>query len=152
MSDDTPHHQPRRHRCRHQHIKTHTLYIYNFAPSDSPSKTQSTIQSLSSILQSTPPPSLSSAFSLLHDLEVATQISSLLRHPNSSIGENNLCRWLYDIFQSDNLNLQLVASTSSPSSPASTSLTSPSANPSLVSWPSSSPSTHTRPPHAPASP
>jgi hypothetical protein len=78
-------------------------------PSDSPSKTQSAIQSLSSILPSTPPPSLSSAFSLLHDPEVATQISSLLRHPNSGAGENNLCRWLYDTFQSGDPDLQLVA-------------------------------------------
>lgn len=77
----------------------------------SSSKAQSAIQSLSSIISSIPP-SLSSspnpAFSLLHDPGVASQISSLLRRPNSGVGDDPLCRWLYDTFQSSDDDLRLV--------------------------------------------
>lgn len=73
-------------------------------------KIQSAIQSLSSF--TTIPPSLISsqdpAFSLLHDPHVSSQISSLLRHPDSGAGDNNLCRWFYDTFQSTSPQLQLV--------------------------------------------
>ncbi|KAK9279330.1 hypothetical protein L1049_013009 [Liquidambar formosana] len=78
---------------------------------DSIPKAQSAIQALSSILTSIPPSLASSsnpALSLLHDSETASQISSLLRHPHSGAGDNNLCRWLYDTFQSSDPNLQLV--------------------------------------------
>ncbi|KAF8398088.1 hypothetical protein HHK36_017014 [Tetracentron sinense] len=75
------------------------------------SKAQSAIQSLSPILGPLPP-SLSSSdnppFSLLHDPHLASAISSHLRQPNSGAGDNNLCRWLYDTFQSSDPNLQLV--------------------------------------------
>ncbi|XWS52732.1 hypothetical protein CRYUN_Cryun11dG0095700 [Craigia yunnanensis] len=77
----------------------------------SSSKAQSSIQSLSSILSSIPS-SLSSSpnpsFSLLHDPTISSQISSLLRHPDSGSGDNNLCRWLYDTFNSTDPALQLV--------------------------------------------
>ncbi|KAI5323424.1 hypothetical protein L3X38_032496 [Prunus dulcis] len=75
------------------------------------SKCQSAIQSLSTILPSLPP-SLSSssnaAHSLLHDHHTASHISSLLRQPDSGAGDNNLCRWLYDTFQSSDPDLQLL--------------------------------------------
>ncbi|KAL5544891.1 hypothetical protein UlMin_008675 [Ulmus minor] len=74
--------------------------------SDSISKFQSAIQSLSSILPSIPPPS--TALSLLHDPDISSHISTLLRDPNSGAGDNNLCRWLYDTFQSNDSDLQLV--------------------------------------------
>jgi hypothetical protein len=104
MSDDTPTSE-----TTTSPAGTSELTPFTSPPSDSLSKTQSAIQSLSSILPSTLPPPLSSAFSLLHDPEVAAQISSLLRHPNSGAGDNNLCRWLYDTFQSGDPDLQLVA-------------------------------------------
>ncbi|XP_062099720.1 uncharacterized protein LOC133805554 [Humulus lupulus] len=75
------------------------------------SKSQTAIQSLSAILPSIPP-SLSTSpnpsHSLLHDPQVSTQISTLLRHPSSGTGDNHLCRWLYDTFQSGDPHLQLV--------------------------------------------
>ncbi|XP_028801368.1 uncharacterized protein LOC114756586 [Neltuma alba] len=74
-------------------------------------KAQSAIQSLSSLVPSIPT-SLSSsnnpALSLLHDSGVSSCISALLREPNSGSGDNNLCRWLYDTFQSGIPELQLV--------------------------------------------
>ncbi|XVF04998.1 hypothetical protein REPUB_Repub05bG0131900 [Reevesia pubescens] len=80
-------------------------------PSPLSSKAHSSIQSLSSILSSIPS-SLSSSpnpsFSLLHDPSISSQISSLLRHPDSGSGDNNLCRWLYDTFHSTDPELQLV--------------------------------------------
>ncbi|XP_059663539.1 uncharacterized protein LOC132309232 [Cornus florida] len=79
--------------------------------SDSYTKSERAIQSLSPILTSIPPPLLSAdnpAFSLLHDPDVASQISALLREPDSGAGENNLCRWLYDTFQTSDTSLQLV--------------------------------------------
>ncbi|KAG2674285.1 hypothetical protein I3760_13G126600 [Carya illinoinensis] len=78
------------------------------SPSGSLSKTQSAIRSLSSILPTTTPPDLCTALSLLHDHEVASNISFLLRQPNSGAGDDNLCRWLYDTFQSGEPDLQLV--------------------------------------------
>lgn len=81
------------------------------ASADYSKKVLSTIQSLSSIV---PPlrPSLSSsanpALSLLHDHDVSSHITNLLRSPNSGSGDNNLCRWLYDTFQSGVPDLQLL--------------------------------------------
>ncbi|KAK9697848.1 hypothetical protein RND81_08G065300 [Saponaria officinalis] len=75
----------------------------------SPTKTQAAIESLSTILPS--PLSLSSSPSaafLLTSTDVSTQISTLLRHPSSGSGDNHLCRWLYDTFQSSDPSLQLV--------------------------------------------
>ncbi|KAF5727559.1 hypothetical protein HS088_TW22G01255 [Tripterygium wilfordii] len=88
-----------------------TATTFESPPSDSLSKPQLAIQSLSSIL-TTIPPSLSTtqnpSRSLLHDPDVSSQISTLLRLPNSGAGENNLCRWFYDTFQSTDPDLQLV--------------------------------------------
>lgn len=79
--------------------------------SDSYTKAHDAIQSLASILPSVPP-SLSSsetpASCLLRDTEIATQISKLLRQPESGAGDDNLCRWLYDTFQSNEPELHLV--------------------------------------------
>ncbi|XWS73757.1 hypothetical protein CRYUN_Cryun02cG0156000 [Craigia yunnanensis] len=94
---------------------THTIVTPSETPSSSSSsfssKAHSSIQSLSSILSSIPT-SLSSSpnpsFSLLHDPTISFQISSLLRHPDSGSGDNNLCRWLYDTFHSTDPELQLV--------------------------------------------
>ncbi|KAL6178939.1 hypothetical protein ACLB2K_050456 [Fragaria x ananassa] len=75
--------------------------------SSSSSKSQAAaIQSLSAIL-----PSLSSSSttrSLLHDPQTSSKISSLLKQPDSGAGDNNLCRWLYDSFQSSDPDLQLL--------------------------------------------
>ncbi|VFQ92585.1 unnamed protein product [Cuscuta campestris] len=71
--------------------------------SDSYTKAHAAIQALASIVSDVPA-SLSSsetpAFSLLHDPDIAAQISELLRRPDSSAGDNHLCRWLYDTFHS----------------------------------------------------
>ncbi|MCD7451302.1 hypothetical protein HAX54_010921 [Datura stramonium] len=79
--------------------------------SDSYTKAHDAIQSLTSILPSVPP-SLSSsetpASCLLRDSETAAQISKLLRQPDSGAGDDNLCRWLYDTFQSSEPELHLV--------------------------------------------
>ncbi|KAK6926454.1 Hyccin [Dillenia turbinata] len=79
--------------------------------SDSYAKGQIAINFLSTII-TTIPNSVSAsenpAYSLLHDPEIASQVSSLLRDPNSGAGDNKLCRWLYDTFQSSEPNLQLV--------------------------------------------
>ncbi|KAL2525899.1 Hyccin [Abeliophyllum distichum] len=78
---------------------------------DSYSQAHIAIEALSSILQSIPP-SLSKsetpAFSLLHDPETADLISQRLRHPDSGAGDDNLCRWLYDTFQTSQPDLHLV--------------------------------------------
>ncbi|OMO77191.1 Hyccin [Corchorus olitorius] len=77
----------------------------------SSSVARSSIQSLSSILSSVPSSLASSpnpSFSLLHDPIISSQISSLLRHPDSGSGDHNLCRWLYDTFHSTDPQLQLV--------------------------------------------
>ncbi|XP_074284466.1 uncharacterized protein LOC141609220 [Silene latifolia] len=75
----------------------------------SPTKTQAAIETLSSILPT--PLSISSSLSaafLLNSPDVSAQISTLLRHPTSGSGDNQLCRWLYDTFQSSDPSLQLV--------------------------------------------
>ncbi|CAH9130032.1 unnamed protein product [Cuscuta epithymum] len=71
--------------------------------SDSYTKANAAIEALSSIVSHVPPSLTSSetpALSLLHDPEIAAQISDLLRQPGSSAGDNHLCRWLYDTFHS----------------------------------------------------
>ncbi|XP_042386994.1 uncharacterized protein LOC121978763 [Zingiber officinale] len=50
----------------------------------------------------------SPAVALLHDEAVGAEISTRLRGPNSGAGDDNLCRWLYDTFQSNDPDLQLV--------------------------------------------
>ncbi|PHT64319.1 hypothetical protein T459_31846 [Capsicum annuum] len=79
--------------------------------SDSYTKAQKAIQSLTSILPSIPP-SLSSsetpASCLLRDAETAAQISNLLRQPDSGAGDDNICRWLYDTFQYSEPELHIV--------------------------------------------
>lgn len=75
----------------------------------SSNKAQSAFQSLSSIITHISiPPSQTPASYLLHDPEIASQICTLLRQPDSGAGDNNLCRWLYDTFQSSDPELQLV--------------------------------------------
>ncbi|KAI5592658.1 hypothetical protein BDE02_04G168100 [Populus trichocarpa] len=95
--------------------ETTTITAFNVPPETFPSSssTHLAIQSLSSILTTLPPPLLSSqdqdpAFSLLHDPDISSQVSSLLRLPDSGAGDNSLCRWFYDTFQSSEPQLQLV--------------------------------------------
>lgn len=79
--------------------------------SDSFSQGQSAIESLSKILPSFPYSLLGSenpSHALLHDPEISTQITQLLRQPDSGAGDNSLCRWLYDTFQFAKPDLQLV--------------------------------------------
>lgn len=74
-------------------------------------RAQGAVQSLSQVL-GTVPDSLaiadSPAVALLHDEVVAAEISTCLRRPDSGAGDDNLCRWLYDTFQSNDPDLQLV--------------------------------------------
>ncbi|KDP42908.1 hypothetical protein JCGZ_23850 [Jatropha curcas] len=79
-------------------------------PVDFSAKIQSAIQSLTSItkIPSTILSAQDPASSLLHDSNVSTAISALLREPDSGAGDNNLCRWFYDTFQSTSPQLQLV--------------------------------------------
>ncbi|KAK2641252.1 hypothetical protein Ddye_023015 [Dipteronia dyeriana] len=70
-------------------------------------KAQSAIESLSSII-TTVPDSPNPFSSLLIDPEIASQISSLIRQADAGAGNDNLCRWLYDTFQSTDPQLQLV--------------------------------------------
>ncbi|KAJ4970456.1 hypothetical protein NE237_003555 [Protea cynaroides] len=83
-----------------------------FTPEETAIRARSAIESLSPILNDDLPPSLSSsenpASSLLHDTELAAKISSHLRQPNSGAGDDPLCRWLYDTFQSSHPDLELV--------------------------------------------
>ncbi|KAG5053203.1 hypothetical protein JHK87_005401 [Glycine soja] len=72
---------------------------------DSPEKVQTAIESLSSIVPSL---SITTPTSILSNPEIYSHISSLLRRPNSGAGDNNLCRWLYDTFQSGVTELQLL--------------------------------------------
>ncbi|KAK4758188.1 hypothetical protein SAY87_019489 [Trapa incisa] len=77
----------------------------------STSRSHLAIESLLAIISTIPPIVASSddpATALLHDEEVATQISGLLRQPHSGSGDNPLCRWLYDTFQTTDPPLQLV--------------------------------------------
>lgn len=79
--------------------------------SDSYTKAQKAIESLSTILPYVPPNLTASdtpACSLLHDEEVASQISRLLRQPDSGAGDDELCRWLFDTFQSSESDLHLI--------------------------------------------
>ncbi|XP_010943675.1 uncharacterized protein [Elaeis guineensis] len=74
-------------------------------------RAQATIHSLSLILGPLPEPltfSENPTISLLHDANISHDISSRLHHPNSGSGDDNLCRWLYDTFQSTDPGLQLV--------------------------------------------
>ncbi|KAL0735377.1 hypothetical protein Bca4012_011587 [Brassica carinata] len=74
--------------------------------SDTNAKCQTALQSLSSIVTTaTIPPTISL---LLDDSSVSAAISSLLQLPDSGAGDNNLCRWLYDTFQSADPSLQLL--------------------------------------------
>ncbi|KAK3205185.1 hypothetical protein Dsin_019231 [Dipteronia sinensis] len=70
-------------------------------------KAQSAIESLSSII-TTVPDSPNPSSSLLNDPEIASQISSLIRQADAGTGNDNICRWLYDTFQSTDPQLQLV--------------------------------------------
>ncbi|KAH0931845.1 hypothetical protein HID58_008962 [Brassica napus] len=74
--------------------------------SDTNAKCQTAIQSLSSIVTTTTIPSTISL--LLDDAAVSAAISSLLQRPDSGAGDNNLCRWLYDTFQSTEPSLHLL--------------------------------------------
>ncbi|KAL1189051.1 hypothetical protein V5N11_032470 [Cardamine amara subsp. amara] len=74
--------------------------------SDSNAKCQTAIQSLATIVTTTNIPSTISL--LLDDDAVSTAILSLLLRPDSGAGDNNLCRWLYDTFQSAEPSLQLL--------------------------------------------
>ncbi|CAL9231072.1 unnamed protein product, partial [Arabidopsis halleri] len=73
---------------------------------ESNTKCQTAIQSLSTIVTTTNIPSTIST--LLDDEAISTAISSLLLRPDSGAGDNNLCRWLYDTFQSAEPSLQLL--------------------------------------------
>ncbi|KAG8380560.1 hypothetical protein BUALT_Bualt06G0028300 [Buddleja alternifolia] len=79
--------------------------------SDSYTKAHQAIESLTAILPAISP-SLSSsetpASCLLHNSDVATQISTLFRSPKSGAVNDNLCAWLYDTFHSSEPDLHLV--------------------------------------------
>ncbi|KAK9153763.1 hypothetical protein Sjap_001243 [Stephania japonica] len=80
-------------------------------PSDLDLKLKTSIETLTQILG--PISSLSSSsqdpsLTLLHDPNLTQTISNHLKLPNSGAGDNNLCRWLYDTFQSSHPDLQLV--------------------------------------------
>lgn len=79
--------------------------------SDSYSKAHLAIEALSAILPALPPTLSSSetpAAALLHDPDIAAEISRLLRSPDSGGADDNLCAWLYDTFHSSEPDLQLV--------------------------------------------
>lgn len=81
------------------------------ASAASASRAHLAIESLLSIVTTIPPHIASDddpAHALLHNQEVASQISDLLRQPRSGAGDNPLCRWLYDTFQTTDPALQLV--------------------------------------------
>ncbi|KAH6784147.1 hyccin [Perilla frutescens var. hirtella] len=78
---------------------------------DAYSKGRTAVESLSTILRYFPPRLSSSetpAMDLLQDPDIATQISALLRRPDSGAVNDNLCAWLYDTFHSSEPQLQLV--------------------------------------------
>ncbi|XP_022922570.1 uncharacterized protein LOC111430539 [Cucurbita moschata] len=100
--------------ARHNRRTSGSGLVVRFDVSQTASLTsiaQSAIESLKLIL-----PNISSALSaapnpalaLLHDTEVTAQITALLRSSTSGAGDDNLCRWLYDTFQSNNPDLKLV--------------------------------------------
>ncbi|OVA14628.1 Hyccin [Macleaya cordata] len=79
------------------------------------SKARSRIHVLSSILSSSSSPSISSladsdrpARSLLESSEAYLSLSSSLSHPHSGSGDDPLCQWLYETFQSSDPDLRLV--------------------------------------------
>ncbi|WOG94425.1 hypothetical protein DCAR_0313721 [Daucus carota subsp. sativus] len=79
--------------------------------SDSFSQGQEAMKALSEILPSFPSSLLSSedpSHNLLNNPEISSQITQLLRKPDSGAGDNSLCRWLYDTFQCAKPDLQLV--------------------------------------------
>ncbi|RDX90552.1 Hyccin, partial [Mucuna pruriens] len=72
---------------------------------DSTEKIQTAMQSLCSIVSSL---NIKTPAALLSNPDVYSRISALLRKPNSGAGDNNLCRWLYDTFQSGVSELQVL--------------------------------------------
>ena len=87
---------------------TPTSSTVTFTPNSS-DKIQSALQSLCTIVN--PTLSITSSttpLSILNELEIYNQIATLLRQPSSGAGDNNLCRWLYDTFQSNVADLQLT--------------------------------------------
>ncbi|KAI3894834.1 hypothetical protein MKX03_014940 [Papaver bracteatum] len=93
------------------HHHTRDSSIIEFSKTDSNEKAKSVIESLALIIDPLPSSLTNSdtpAFSLLHDSHLAETISSHLKQPDSGAGDNNLCRWLYDTFQSSDPNLQTV--------------------------------------------
>ncbi|XP_039129085.1 protein FAM126B-like [Dioscorea cayenensis subsp. rotundata] len=76
------------------------------------SQYDSVLQSLTQILGSPLPDSITLSdnppFSLLHNHHITTQITNLLLSPSSGAGDDSLCRWLYDTFQSTCPDLQLL--------------------------------------------
>lgn len=76
------------------------------------SRAQSAIRSLSEALGHPLPDSLTYSDAptshLLHDPDVCAEVSARLRQPDSGVGDDNLCRWLYDTFQSMDPDLQLI--------------------------------------------
>ncbi|XP_074580643.1 uncharacterized protein LOC141837073 [Curcuma longa] len=91
-----------------------TFAVLCFLPSFLPSPSMSTvdaIQSLSQVLGAVADSLAvadSPAVALLHNEAVAAEISTRLHRPDSGAGDDNLCRWLYDTFQSNDPDLQLV--------------------------------------------
>ncbi|CAL9065533.1 unnamed protein product [Musa banksii] len=80
-------------------------------------RAQAAVQSLYLILGSLPDAVASSenpAAALLNDEAVAREVSIRLRRHGSGAGDDNLCRWLYDTFQSNDPDLQLVVLTFTP--------------------------------------
>jgi len=87
---------------------TPTTSAVTFTPNTS-DKIQSALQSLCTIVN--PTLSITSSttpLSILNEPEIYNQIATLLRQPSSGAGDNNLCRWLYDTFQSNVADLQLT--------------------------------------------
>ncbi|KAL3630092.1 hypothetical protein CASFOL_023076 [Castilleja foliolosa] len=80
--------------------------------SDTYTKSIHAIDSLSAILPSLLPSSLSfsesPATALLHNSQVSTSVSSFLHRPGSGSADDPLCAWLYDTFHSSSPELHLV--------------------------------------------
>ncbi|KAL5211035.1 hypothetical protein ABZP36_006658 [Zizania latifolia] len=74
--------------------------------------TKAAVESLAAVLGGALPESVASAddpaATLLHDAGVASIVSGRLRGAGSGVGNDGLCRWLYDAFQSNLPELQLV--------------------------------------------
>ncbi|XP_045832898.1 uncharacterized protein LOC123924157 [Trifolium pratense] len=87
---------------------TPTTPTVTFTPNTS-EKIQSALHSLTTIVNPTlSVTSSTTPLSILNECEIYSQIAALLRQPNSGAGDNNLCRWLYDTFQSNVADLQLT--------------------------------------------